>query len=84
MLGNFFTEKFQAETESAPLNRSVCVFSEFKKHPFSGSSLNFFTLYINNAKKINLTKWRQAESLWFIFYVESLLLLKFFLLVEVL
>ena len=29
MLGKFLTERFQAETESTPLNWSVCAFSEF-------------------------------------------------------
>ena len=46
----FFKAKFQTEAESTHLNCLVCALSDFKKQPFSGSSLKYISLYFNNTK----------------------------------
>lgn len=76
LVRNFFTGKFQTETESTPLNGSVCAFSEFWTHPFSGRNLKYISLYMK-LQKVKFTKWGQVESLWFLSYTYSII--KYFL-----
>ena len=57
-LGKVLSEKFHVETESTPLNWSVCAFSEFLKQLYSANNLKYISIYVSN-----FTKLRQDETL---------------------
>ena len=71
-LGKFLSEKFYVETESTPLNWSVCAFSEFLMQSYSASSLKYISLYVSNAKTSILQNWDKRKRFWFVFYVEHI------------